>query len=483
MATFVPPSQPIAAPRESVKQQLALKLKQAADLVRGRSSRTSDTQVLGARDSKDAVKRKNFQPRFTGRAPPLSFKEAASFPDEAILLSHESGRVLRDGPQALEAPIPSYEHRGGRLFRPAPEDLIHSHGAPRQAPHPPVGNTQTGSSPCRPRRRPQQGKRSRPSRNQQAGEPEEENNNEDGDDNSPRSPPVRLKGSRPARLLFACPFFKYDRNSFFRCWGKYELTTFPRVKQHLERCHVLGDNSYCPTCWTFFRTLQERDDHCRSAQCTAPRVSGYRYGLYPEELNLLITDSRMSEEEKWYVLWDRLFAPCDPPESPYLLPGWDEAELFFRDNGEEPLMNELPGLLERNLGIRPYNLSLASLQNLHSDLLAIFFQRTSRSLLLETTSRPAGDVGLPAPPQQPGDSSSTVDHGDVQAAPLPAPHDSVWPAVTDPEEDPEHLNQILEGSSPPNPVGHYSLWQDYDSFPYIFGNDGSGNDGNGNAES
>ncbi|KAK3315531.1 hypothetical protein B0H66DRAFT_628691 [Apodospora peruviana] len=169
----------------------------------------------------------------------------------------------------------------------------------------------------------------------------EPNNNADntGDDNnhgnfSALPPPPPGDGEE----FLACPLYKFDPHKYFRCLQKYNLTKFAYVVQHLERCHILG-GIYCWNCWTEFRKQEDLQAHLR----TLPRCASLKgpERLWPAELTGVNKDRKLSDEEKWFRLWEKLFLGLPKPASAYVKDGL----AGIRDLGHSSLLSATQELL------------------------------------------------------------------------------------------------------------------------------------------
>ncbi|CAG9954423.1 unnamed protein product, partial [Clonostachys rosea f. rosea IK726] len=148
---------------------------------------------------------------------------------------------------------------------------------------------------------------------------------------------------------WACPFYKWKPYKYYRCHGKYELRRPGDVKLHMLRCHSL-QQYYCQNCWEDWRDLESWEAHHRppGGCITMPRPDE----LVPREAALLKTMPRgLKELDKWYWMWDTLFAGYEPPDSPYVVEGIGEpATVIYRDV-QLVLEQELPRTIEETLSI------------------------------------------------------------------------------------------------------------------------------------
>ncbi|OHE92836.1 hypothetical protein CORC01_11842 [Colletotrichum orchidophilum] len=137
------------------------------------------------------------------------------------------------------------------------------------------------------------------------------------------------RGRDVARRLMGCPFYKLDPITHYRCVEKHKLVGFNRLKQHIERCHYITE-FYCAFCWIKFKNAASRDRHMRLESCQSRPWSEDFMG---DELGQLQNDlpRGLSDEDKWFWVWDHFFAGHPRPESPYVVEGiWEPFSLLVR---------------------------------------------------------------------------------------------------------------------------------------------------------
>ena len=125
----------------------------------------------------------------------------------------------------------------------------------------------------------------------------------------------------------ACHFYKRFPTRFTRCMFRNQLTSTSFVVQHLNRAHKqLEPNIQCPNCSRIFDEVPELDRHvqqqttCRDTG-TVRKVPGNGHqGLSPRQLDQLRRRSPrgLTEEERWFHIWDIVFPGVGRPESPYI---------------------------------------------------------------------------------------------------------------------------------------------------------------------
>lgn len=153
------------------------------------------------------------------------------------------------------------------------------------------------------------------------------------------------------RILFACPFYKFDPIKYFRCFRKYELRRYSDVRQHILRNHTLGD-MYCANCWATFskEKFAEFETHTSAMDCQRqlrPET------LFPREaaaLTRLEFGRGDDDESKWYSTWELLFPEHPRPDSTHVKP--DASELLTLLNpSRTALLQSLPAILLSTGGV------------------------------------------------------------------------------------------------------------------------------------
>ncbi|KAI1329856.1 hypothetical protein F5Y16DRAFT_417002 [Xylariaceae sp. FL0255] len=141
-----------------------------------------------------------------------------------------------------------------------------------------------------------------------------------GRDNRQPSQP-RKEGAVEDEVLrpFACPFFLFNREAHSRCLSK-SLYRVPDIRMHIRRCHYL---SYCPICFRTFENdpqFAQRDAHVAQGACH--HVENPHACATSEQLEQMKTaardQKRISNEERWYIIWDIMFPGRTRPDSPYI---------------------------------------------------------------------------------------------------------------------------------------------------------------------
>ena len=136
----------------------------------------------------------------------------------------------------------------------------------------------------------------------------------DGDD-IPAVDTKRAKTVNQKENLFACPYWKKDRQAYRGCF-KFKFEEAKRIKQHLYRNH--RKKIRCSRCQEEFRNRTACDDHVRNIDCTRqPEKSDEGIGEeHVTELNKRGPTS-WNQVQRWYAIWRILFPRVDEPTSPY----------------------------------------------------------------------------------------------------------------------------------------------------------------------
>lgn len=144
--------------------------------------------------------------------------------------------------------------------------------------------------------------------------------------------------------LLACPFNRLDPVLHASCARSLELRDVRTVKQHVIVDHRLAP--YCPTCFEAFSSAAERNEHILERQCDEKeRPDGWELrGVSDDQVEVLAARSserkkrvgkkggkkgrngkkeiakpvRLSEEDKWFAVWDVLFPGLPRPELAYM---------------------------------------------------------------------------------------------------------------------------------------------------------------------
>lgn len=129
--------------------------------------------------------------------------------------------------------------------------------------------------------------------------------------------------------VFACPFLKRNPKDHLAC-RTYELTRIRDVKQHLTRKHLRRE--YCPVCYETFGNETKKDDHIRAQQCQArPPIEIDGVSRDQQKLLSKRSNSKHTDEQQWYSIWEVLFPNTDHPDSVYLNQAFSDNMFLLRE--------------------------------------------------------------------------------------------------------------------------------------------------------
>ncbi|KAK3381243.1 hypothetical protein B0H63DRAFT_198164 [Podospora didyma] len=182
---------------------------------------------------------------------------------------------------------------------------------------------------------------------------------------------VRSKYEAPPDLP-SCPFYKRDPVQHHNCMWELELPDIRTMKQHIIVDHRLPE--HCPVCLSIFESAADRDRHIVARSCKesdAP-VGLQLMGVSEDQVGKLSQrddgkewkprtkaknkikrsssngrrpKSTLSEEQRWFRVWDIIFPGVPRPQSAYLSapPEREAAALrrFWRRKGPELVASEL----------------------------------------------------------------------------------------------------------------------------------------------
>ncbi|KAI9164160.1 hypothetical protein HJFPF1_05799 [Paramyrothecium foliicola] len=161
----------------------------------------------------------------------------------------------------------------------------------------------------------------------------EDENDDDTYDGNPSSSRQQPCDDKKFSFL-ACPFYKRDGHRYYACLT-YQLRRPKDVKQHLYRRHCQPE-FYCSRCFELFQNASERDEHTRSASCTALPEPHFD-GISAAQKKQLAQGSKRSEsqEDQWYRMWDIIFPGHARPSSVYAGRYPEEMCILLRDTWEK----------------------------------------------------------------------------------------------------------------------------------------------------
>lgn len=164
-----------------------------------------------------------------------------------------------------------------------------------------------------------------------SGDSHSEDDDEDEHGRTNKSKAKRRREAEGTRLNLACPFAKKDPVRWRSCY-RHELSKISYVKQHLYRAHL--QPPYCHRCG---RTYERQDDlsaHARSATPCDVRSFATPEGLTAEQRQRLSErlSSKLSDEQRWYAVFEIVFPGHPRPGTPYVDPDMSEDLSSFRDH-------------------------------------------------------------------------------------------------------------------------------------------------------
>lgn len=171
-------------------------------------------------------------------------------------------------------------------------------------------------------------------------------NNSHSDDNDDghraKSKSKRRREAEGTRLNLACPFAKKDPVRWRSCY-RHELSKISYVKQHLYRVHL--QPLYCHRCGATYDRQEDLSEHMRSTTPCDVRSFSVPEGLTVEQRQRLSErlSSKLSDEERWYAVFEIVFPGHPHPATPYVDPDMSEDLSSFRDY----IAREGPGILAK----------------------------------------------------------------------------------------------------------------------------------------
>ncbi|KAK0729610.1 hypothetical protein B0H67DRAFT_677615 [Lasiosphaeris hirsuta] len=150
-----------------------------------------------------------------------------------------------------------------------------------------------------------------------------------GDGSTLVTAPKKSKTAHQIGKIFACPFWKKDPLVHSRCY-KLELKEVRRVKQHLYRNHA--QLIRCPRCQEVFPNQTSCNGHIENVDCIRrPKILDE--GINQDQATELSKrgSSTLSQEQRWFVVWEIVFPGAPEPASPYIDDNLSEDMCEFRE--------------------------------------------------------------------------------------------------------------------------------------------------------
>lgn len=137
--------------------------------------------------------------------------------------------------------------------------------------------------------------------------------------------------------FFACPF--YIRNSkYTNCVTRNHLNSIEEVNEHV--CWEHRRPMFCPVCKEEFPSGKDRDTHIRLRTCRA-NTSTIPEGITDDQEERLNREekSSLSEDLRWFQIWDTVFPQVERPSSAFYTGEREVSVCAFRQfwlqSGEE----------------------------------------------------------------------------------------------------------------------------------------------------
>lgn len=159
------------------------------------------------------------------------------------------------------------------------------------------------------------------------------NNRSDDNEDEPGAK-VKFKRRRETegtRLNLACPFAKKDPVRWRSCY-RHELSKISYVKQHLYRVHL--QPLFCHRCGMTYERQEDLSEHMRSTSACEVQSFTVPEGLTVEQRQRLSErlSSKLSDEQRWYAVFEIVFPGHPHPATPYVDPDMSEDLSSFRDH-------------------------------------------------------------------------------------------------------------------------------------------------------
>lgn len=215
------------------------------------------------------------------------------------------------------------------------------------------------------------------------------NNDDDEDDDGnadPQPPSKRSKPTNPQHL--ACPFWKFDHRKHCDCF-KHGLTRIRDVKLHPAKKHT---PFYCNRCWETFRDETDLDKHAAKPTACTPNSDPRPDWVTRAQAKQLShrSDSKLSEQDQWFVMWDIIFPRVARPATAYVSTQLTEKLCQFREYSEARLLNLLAEEIESNSAWSSTTMSSEE-RGIHlRRIIASGYPKIFESYLSETSSDSSG---------------------------------------------------------------------------------------------
>ncbi|KAF7536678.1 hypothetical protein G7054_g4346 [Neopestalotiopsis clavispora] len=239
-----------------------------------------------------------------------------------------------------------------------------------------------------------------------AGDRDEDDDGEDLSRNGGSGKRISTAKASVPQQTFACPFWKLDPNKHRACFNA-KLLTSSRVKQHLSRSHT--PRFYCQLCFAVFREESAQEQHVIQRSCT--RVPGMILdGITPDQQLQLSRKPKLTltEEERWYRIWDIVLPNHPRPESPYIDSQLSDCCARFREHWQNMGPDILLAEIQSSGVTSTFALDDAARARTLRMILARGLDMIWESWTLSSTTQQPGRVQLPDTP------AYTQEHGSAR---------------------------------------------------------------------
>ncbi|CEI63182.1 hypothetical protein FVEN_g279 [Fusarium venenatum] len=159
------------------------------------------------------------------------------------------------------------------------------------------------------------------------------------------------------RQRYACPLHKLNPSKYQSC-EHYQLTNWYHTYQHLNRVHSLGTDikrlTYCPNCRVLFKGKTAKMEfhlHVRAGDCQTASIMETGMLLPEEYMKLARLGGGMSNEERWYAAWKKLFPSLMIPSSAYFESHVDILRRLAYDRARPFVGNADPKVIHSLIGV------------------------------------------------------------------------------------------------------------------------------------
>ncbi|KAH8887930.1 hypothetical protein GQ53DRAFT_768230 [Thozetella sp. PMI_491] len=232
----------------------------------------------------------------------------------------------------------------------------------------------------------------------------------EGTGNEPIPAVKKQKTADQPDKTFACPFWKKDPRKNPGCF-RHELKRVNRVKQHLKTKHKIPIR--CPKCQRSFENRPECYEHIRQTACEKlPMIVDE--GISEEQVQALAAKGKadLTQEQRWYRIWNIIFPGVPSPSSPYrdegMAEGARDALQFYNENGRTILLDHMREAVDWSPGDDEARFNSPWWQPVWDG----FFEDMERRFMTRLNENEAMKPNPPAPNTAPLDMSPVSAQGD-----------------------------------------------------------------------